>query len=486
MSLRIAIGSVKQETNTFSGVKTTLQSFREGIYWAESDRLLDTFAGTRTELGGFIDLLRQGGAEIVPTFAAHSMSSGPLTRETHEWLLQQILDGIGGAGRVDAVLLAMHGAMVSDGYEDGTGHILAQVRALVGPQVPIAASLDLHAHLTPQMVEASDILVGFETYPHIDLYETGSKTATLLLRQLKGEIKPVIALAKAPMLLQAEGQGSAHGPFRRLLDAARSAEKEPGILSVSLFPVQPWLDIPHTGFGVIVVSDDRSELAQQEAQRLADLAWGARHEFDVVLVPPEQAVQRALSLQGKPIVLSDSADGVGSGSAGNGTNVLKALLAANLREPAMITLIDPEAVQQAISAGFNREVTLTVGGKSDPVFNQPLQVTGRVKTISDAAYKAYGVTAPMGHCVVLEIGRIDLLLMSYKAHTVSPSLFRAVGLEPTDAKIVVVKSPTQFRDEFEPLAREIIMVDAPGISSANFKSLPFQHITRPLYPFDFD
>ena len=152
----------------------------------------------------------------------------------------------------------------------------------------------------------------------------------------------------------------------------------------------------------------------------------------------------------------------------------------------MITLIDPEAVQQAIAGGFNNEVTLMVGGKSDPVFNQPLQVTGRIKTISDAAYKAYGVTAPMGHCAVLEIGQVSLLLMSYKAHTITPSVFRAVGLEPTDAKIVVVKSPSQFRDEFEPIAREIIMVDAPGISSANFKSLPFQHIARPLYPFDFD
>ena len=484
--MRIVIGCVKQETNTFSQVKTTLQAFQEGMFWATADEMLDKFTNTRTELGGFIEVLQQEGHDIVTTFAAWAMSSGPLTRDTHEWLLQQILDGIRQAGKVDGVLLAMHGAMVSEGYEDGTGHMLAQVRNLVGADIPIGASLDLHAHVTPTMVGASDVLVGFETYPHIDEFETGQKTARLLLSHLRGEIKPVIALAKAPMLLQAEGQSSARGPFRRLLDSARSLEENPDILSASLFPIQPWMDIPDTGFGVIVVADGDLELAQKEAQRIADMAWEARHEFDVELVPPKEAVERALALEGQPIVMSDSADGVGSGSAGNGTNVLRVLLEANLQEPAMITLIDPEAVQQAIAGGFNNEVTLMVGGKSDPVFNQPLQVTGRVKTISDASYKAYGVIAPMGHCVVLEIGQVSLLLMSYKAHTITPSVFRAVGLDPADAKIVVVKSPTQFRDEFEPIAREIIMVDAPGISSANFKSLPFQHITRPLYPFDFD
>jgi microcystin degradation protein MlrC len=261
-------------------------------------------------------------------------------------------------------------------------------------------------------------------------------------------------------------------------------EGDERILAISLLPVQPQMDLPNLGFSALVVTDGEPALGQAVAQQLVDEAWEQRHEFDVEFIAPARAIQMALDAPGQPVVLSDLADGVGGGSAGDGTHVLRAMLDANLTVPTMLTCIDPEAVQEAIAAGFGATVTVSVGGKRDPAFNTPVVVTGRVKTISDASYRAYGMPVEMGPCVVLEIGAIELLLISNTVHVINPWVYRAVGLEPTQAKIVLVKSPAQFREEFEPIAAEIILVDAPGACSSNFKTLPYRRITRPLYPWD--
>ena len=485
--MRVAIGGISQETNSFSRVRCDLDFFRKGMYFADRDEILSRLAGTLTAPGGFLKAAAEDGIEVVPTFAAMCMSSGPVTEDALEWMIGRMVSGLE-AGRVDGVLLAMHGGMISEQHDDATGYVIERVRQCVGAGVPIGVSLDLHANPYPRWLELADIIVSYHTYPHTDpdICDTGYQTAKLIFRQLRGEIKPAMALARAPMLAKPEGQSTrGDGPFAQMQREARQmVSNTPRLLSVSLMPVQPWLDVPDTGFKAIAITDNAPDLARRVAEQFADEAWERRREFDIPMYAPAEAIRRALAMKGRPVVLSDPADGVGGGSAGDGTHVLRAMLAANLSEPTLVTCIDPEAVQQAIAAGFGATVTLWVGGKRDPVYNSPLQVTGRVKTISDASYYAYGMSVKMGPCVVLEIGAINLVLISNTVHVINPGVYRAVGLEPAHAKIVLVKSPAQFREDFEPLAAEIIMVDAPGICSPNYQSLPFTKITRPLYPWD--
>ena len=488
--MRVAIGGISQESNSFSQVQCDLDFFRRRgkLYFVEGEAMLEELAGTQTQIGGSLKAADEDGIEVVPTFGAQCISSGVVVEEAWQWMLERLLAGIRPACPLDGVLLGMHGSTISEEHDDATGYVVKEVRKLVGPDIPIGVSLDLHANPYADWVEDAQVWISFHTYPHLeeDLFQTGYDVAKLVFGQLRGEMRPVTSLARAPMLIPPENQSTLHdGPFARMQARIRQTVEEDGrVLAISLLPVQPQMDLPNLGFSALVVTDNEPALGQEIAQQLVDDAWEHRHEFDVEFIRPARAIQMALDAPGQPVVLSDVADGVGGGSAGDGTHVLRAMLDAELTVPTMLTCIDPEAVQEAIAAGFNSAVTLSVGGKRDPAFNTPVTVTGRVKTISDAAYRAYGMPVEMGPCVVLEIGAIDLLLISNTVHVINPWVFRAVGLEPTDAKIVLVKSPAQFREEFEPIAAEIILVDAPGACSSNFKTLPYKRIKRPFYPWD--
>jgi len=485
--MRVAIAGISQETNSFSQVRCDLDFFRKGMYFADRAEMLK-LAGSLTEVGGYLKAAEEDGAEVIPTFATSSMSSGPVAEAALDWMLGRIVSGLRQAGRLDAVLLAMHGGMISEAHDDATGYVIDVVRQTVGPGVRIGVALDLHANPYPSWLERADVIISFHTYPHQeqDLHRTAYDAGKLILRQLRGEIKPTQALVRAPLLAKPEGQSTmGNGPFADMQRKVREMiQGDPRLLAISLMPAQPWLDVADLGFKVLAITDNAPALALDVATRLADEAWERRHEFDVKFYTPAAAIQRALEVPGGPVVLSDPADGVGGGSAGDGTHVLRAMLAANLTAPTLVTCIDPQAVQQAIAAGFDAMVTLSVGGKRDPVYNTPLQVAGRVKTITDASYRAYGMPVKMGPCVVLEIGAVSLVLITNTVHVINPWVYRAVGLEPAHAKIVLVKSPAQFREQFESLAAEIIMVDAPGICSPNYQSLPYSKLTRPLYPWD--
>jgi len=488
--MRVAIGGMSQESNSFSQVQCDLDFFRRRgkIYYLEGEAILEELTDTQTQIGGSIKAAAEDGIELIPTFGAHCISSGVIVEEAWQHMLDRLLARLRDADPVDGVLLAMHGSSISEEHDDATGYVISEVRKVVGPDVPIGVSLDLHANPYPNWVEDAQVCISFHTYPHLeeDLYQTGYDVAKLIFAQLRGEIQPVTSLARAPMLVPPENQSTMHdGPFAQMQARIRQmVESDEKLLAISLLPVQPQMDLPNLGFSALVITDNQPARGQEIAQCLVDDAWEHRHEFDVEFIPPDRAIQMALDAPGQPVVLSDLADGVGGGSAGDGTHVLQAMLDAKLAVPTMLTCIDPEAVQEAIAAGFNSTVTLSVGGKRDPKFNTPVTVTGRVKTISDAGYRAYGMPVEMGPCVVLEIGSIDLLLISNTVHVINPWVFRAVGLEPTEAKIVLVKSPAQFREEFEPIAAEIILVDAPGACSSNFKTLPYKRIQRPLYPWD--
>ncbi len=490
--MRIAIGQFMEESNTFVRQPADLDHFRRNQLLAGPE-IIERLRGTRVEVGGFLAELEPAGVEVVPTVAANCVSSGPVPRGTFDVIATELLGRLAAAPPLDGVLLALHGSMVLDDDADGEGALLSAVRRQVGPGVPVVATLDLHANVTPRMVAMADALVGYDTYPHVDLYETGVKAARLLLRTVRGELRPVTLCAKAPMIVPAEGMGTADQPMAGLLAEAKRLEERPGVLSVSLFPVQPWLDVPRTGFAVVAVADGPRRAAELEpaVRQLAWRAWELRRRFAADLLPVDEAIRGALALDGGPVVLSESADSTGSGSPGDSVAVLERLLALGVRERCLATAVDPAAVARAIEAGVGREVTLDVGGALDPRWSRPVTLTGRVSRLSDGRFtysdrKARGTEGHMGRAAVVEAGAVAVLITERAAFTVDPAFYRSVGLEPADAKIVVVKSPLQFRDGYGGFARALWVVDTPGPSTASFHRLDWRHVSRPLFPFDDD
>jgi microcystin degradation protein MlrC len=487
--VRVAIVELKQETNTFVPRPTTLADFEAWHLW-RGQELITKSANTNVEVAGFLDVLEGAGIEIVPIIATFAMSGGRVVSGDYELLLQELIDGLRKHGPFDGVLLALHGAMVTDDDDDPDGRTIAAVRDLIGPDVPLVVTMDLHANVTKLNAIKCDAIVGFKTSPHIDQRDTGQRGAKIMLKILLEGARPRMSFLKIPMVVPA----STHihhlpGPFKRLMDATKAAETG-DLLSASVFAVQPWLDIDEMGFAVVTVADDDQSLADRVAQDFAIASWAERHEFmKTELVLPEEAIARALAAPEGPIVLSDLADGTGAGSPGDATAVVKALLVADLTEPAFVCIRDPEAANAAIAAGVGNTVSLVAGGKLDHVYNTPVELTGDVTFAGPAKFRFSGqgytgVEMDMGDCAVVRCGQVHVLLLGTVVMTVDPAMYRAVGLEPLDARIVVVKSAIQFRAGYDGIAQGIILLDSPGMSSDHLESLPFTKLQPPFFPFD--
>ncbi len=488
--MRVAIAELKQESNTFVSRPTTLADFAAWHHWRD-DAVIAGSRDTNCEIAGFLDVLEPAGLTPVPIMATFAMSGGRVTEAAFAALLDELLSGLQRHGPCDGVLLALHGAMVSDEVDDPDGAIIAAVRSLIGEETPVVVTMDLHANVTRQCIEQADAIVGFRTSPHIDLRETGQRGARLLLRMLHDGVRPAMAMVKIPMVVPA----STHmhhlpGPFQRLMQAAAAAEGD-AVLSASVFAVQPWLDIAEMGFATVAVTDGDAALAERIATDLAERAWTEREAFMATeLVPIPEAIARASADEG-PVVLSDLADGTGAGSPGDATAVIAALLAADLAKPALVCVRDPEAARRAIAAGVGAEIALEVGGKLDHLYNTPVTIEGRVTFAGPARFRFSGegytgIEMDMGDCAVVQAGQVFLLILGNAVMTVDPAMYRAVGLEPSEAGIVVVKSHIQFRAGYGEIARSMILLDSPGMSSDRLESLPFVNVERPLFPFDRD
>lgn len=486
--MAIAIASILQESNTFSPVATKYEDFSPVF----GPAALDRHHGKLTEMGGFIHVLEEAGLSIAPVCAAWAITANRLVRSDFERLAGEFLDQLASLPRPEAFLFALHGAQTADAEDDVEGYLLREARRVLGPDVPIIASLDLHANVTHAMVDNTNAIVGYHTYPHIDMFETGSRAALIAVRVVRGEARPVMAFRKLPLIVPAENMQTTVGPMARLIGCGQELEQAGQALAVSVFGVQPWLDIDEMGGSVVVVTDDDADAAERHASRLARQFWDSRREFDVELTPVTEAIERALAIEGGPVVLSESSDSTGSGSPGDSTGVLKVLVRDYAHVPSAIFLVDPEAVAQAAATGVGNTLTTAIGGKFDRVNSQPVPVMARVRLISDGRWtaraKGYntGIETRMGRAAVLEVGQVQVLVAERSSMTVDPELFRSHGIEPLYQKLVVVKSPAGFRAAYEPIAKGVFLVDTPGVSTAKFVALPFQRVPRPLYPLDLD
>jgi microcystin degradation protein MlrC len=379
--------------------------------------------------------------------------------------------------------------MVPEGLDDGEGDLIAAVRQAVGPDVPIAVTLDLHGNLSSAMVTHASVLHGYKTYPHVDMAERGEEAAARLMDVIAGRIRPTAAFRKPPLLPPLGNQGTARGPMRRLYDLAGEMERDPRVISISVFAGFPFADIPDAGLGIYVVTDNDQALAEQLAEKVARVAWEHRHEFLHTALPVKDAVAKALAAEGRPIVLADMADNTGGGAAGDGTEILRELVRVGARSTVVACLWDPAAVLACVKSGVGGRITLEVGGKVDDRHGAPLRVTGTVRTLSDGRFvhkgpMMRGLPGRLGTTAVLDVDDIKVILISYRWQTLDPEMIRFVGIDPTAEKVVVVKSTIHYRAAFEPLAKEIIEVDAPGLSSSNLTRFRFERVRRPIFPLD--
>jgi len=488
--VRLFLAMMSHETNTFSTIPTDRQQF-EVRHLHYGGEIIEVFRGTGTCVGGMIAAAARHDAQLLPSVAAAASPAGKVTRDIYGHVKDRMLADLRAAGPVDGVLLDLHGAMVTDDLDDGEGDLIEAVRRVVGPAVPIGVTLDFHGNLSEQMVRSADLLHGYKTYPHIDMAERGEDATERVIDMVAGRIRPTAALRQPPLLPPIGSQGTARGPMRRLYDRAAEMEKQARVISVSIFAGFPYADIPLAGLSVYVVTDNDQGLADALADELAQLAWDHRHEFTHKAPPVAEAVARALRADGRPILLADMADNTGGGAAGDGTEILRELVRVGARSAVVACLWDPQAAQACIKAGVGSSVTIPVGGKVDNRHGAPLTVTGRVRTLSDGRFvhkgpMARGLPGRLGPTAVLDVDDIKVILISLRWQTLDPEMIRFVGIDPLAEKVLVVKSTIHYRAAFEPIARDIIEVDAPGLCSSNLARFAFARIRRPMFPLDQD
>jgi len=487
---RVAIGSLMQETNTFVPFATTLRTF-EAFYLHRGEEMLSRFGAARVEVPAFLSVFREAGVEVVPTIAAHAGASGIVARADFEVLLGEMLARIRAAGKLDGVALALHGAMVVEDEPDAEAEIVRRVREVVGPGVPIGVSLDLHGHITAAMLQDAVFYVGYREYPHVDMWETGERVARLLLDAIAGRRRPVMALAKRHMIVSAVRATTGAEPLASIVREARRHEAAGACLHASLFPVQPWLDVPDLGFAALVCADGDKASAQRIADDLAARAWEARHGFEPELVPLDEAIRTGLSASGTTVV-SDIGDSPSGGAAADSAAVLRALLrlgADRAGRLTYLTLCDGAAAAKALAAGPGARIRLRLGHHASPADGAPVEVDAVVRSLSDGVFTmhdagAEGSVVQLGLVAVLAIGDIHVAVRSNPAFEWDTGLFAAFGLELRHAALVFVKSPAHFRVAFGPHAARILVADTPGPTCGNMRRLRLHRVTRPLFPLD--
>lgn len=477
---RIALAGLIQESNSFGARQSTVADFEAGLLLRGGD-VLTGFGTDRSEVPGFLAALAGANAKPVPLLAAWAASGGPLERTAFELLLGELEARLAAAMPVDGLLIALHGALLVEDEPDGDGELLGRLHRILPPGVPIVATLDLHAHVTPRMVECGAALIGYQTFPHVDLFETGERAGRLMLDILAGRARPVMALEKRPMLLSASTARTTDGPLAAVADAARRAEAAGRVRHASIFPVQPWIDVPGLGFAVLACADDPHEAACV-AGELADAAWSLRHEFTPTLVTLEEAIRIGLAGPGLTVV-SDGGDAPTSGAGADDPSVLQALLDCGAQSAPCLTYVsicDASAAGTAVSRGVGSELALAVGRGA------PVLVEGRVLSVSDGTYSmtSQALTARMGPTAILAIDSIRLLVRSLPSLEWDAAMYTSQGLDPRAAALVFVKSPSGFRNSYGPIADRIILADTPGAARANPADIDYRRVTRPLFPLD--
>jgi microcystin degradation protein MlrC len=481
----IAVGGFLHETNTFAPTKATFDDFVHGGGWpamAQGAGVLKTMRNINVGLAGFVEQAEDRGWEMVPTISCGASPSAHVTADAYEHIVKVMVEGIKAAGPLDAVYLDLHGAMVTEHLDDGEGEILKRVRQVIGKDLPLVASLDLHANVTPEMVEHADALIAYRTYPHVDMADTGRAAARHLARLLQTKQRFAKAFRQLPFLIPISWQCTNDQPTKGIYQKLAALESD-AVPTLSFAPGFPAADFSHCGPSVFAYGKTQAD-ADAAADEMAKLIVGHETDFGGRIYTPDDGVRYAMELAktaSKPIIIADTQDNPGAGGDSDTTGMLRALVRNNARRAAIGVIYDPASARAARAAGVGSTVTLALGGKSGIPGDAPYKETFVVEKLSDGRFVAPGPyyggrDMDMGASACLRIGDVRVVVSSHKAQLADQSMYRYVGIEPTAQSILVNKSSVHFRADFEPIAEKLLICAAPGAMPADTAALPWTRL----------
>ncbi|MBW3543589.1 MAG: M81 family metallopeptidase [Planctomycetes bacterium] len=489
--MRIAIGGILHETSTFVETRTTLDDFEYDRGIARGREVIERFRGTNVCTGGFLESLERHGAQPVPLLRASAFPGGLIPAGDYAAMKDEMLERLDAAeregGPVDGVLLDLHGAMVVEGIDDGDGDVLAAFRERLGPVRPLIATFDLHGNHTRRRIAAATAIVGFDTFPHVDMAERGREAGEIIIRTLRGEIRPVAAIHQLPLFWSTPRQATSHPPMDEVIRRLHELERRRGIISATVSTGFPWSDVPEVGASVIAIADSDRGLAQRTADEFAAWIWERRRRWYQGPVSVREALEAGHRAGRFPIVLADHADNTGGGSPGDSTEVLRTFLELGLSDALLLYMVDHEAARAGHAAGVGRTVRLSLGGKSHPVQGPPIDCEAEVVALSTGEF-AYdgpmwaGLTGSMGLSAWLKIGGVSVVVVTAREQPFDMAFARSLGIDCRTMKYIALKSAAHFRAAFEPIAGSIHNVDAAAIHTHDFTKLVYRKRIRPVFP----
>ena len=482
--MRLFTATLATETNTFSPLPTSLENYRESVFFRPGEHPADAprmctaplFVGrARAEAEGF---------ELIEGSCFAASPAGTTNRADYETMRDEILGQLRAALPVDGLLLGLHGAMVAHGYDDVEGDIIERARAIVGPTCVIGVELDPHCHLTLKRVRAADIIVLYKEFPHTDVVERAEDVLALVLRTLRGQIKPVTSVYDCR---QIQSYPTTIQPMRGLVDRIKAMEGRDGILSVSIAHCFPYGDVPEIGTRVLVIADGDKKKADALAIALGEELVSLRGKTQPPSFDVAAGIGEGLAFNDLPVVIADPADNAGGGAPSDNTDILRHLIERDVENACLGPIWDPIAVRICFDAGLGAKIGLRFGGKIAPSSGQPIDAEVEIVGLKRDAWQRFGPThVPVGDCAAVRVGGVDVVLIAKRTQATGLELFTNLGIDPALKKIVVVKSTNHFMAAYGPIAKKVIYVESSGPLRRDHRKIPYTKVRRPIGPLDPD
>jgi len=491
--MRIATGGILHETSTLVDGQTSLADFANGFGVYRGPELIERFANANMCPGGFISGAAKHGFELVPLLWAFAYPGGKVTRDAYETLKTELIIryrlAVDDGGPIDGILLDLHGSMVVEHIDDGEGDLILALREVVGPNCPIVVTTDLHSNHSELRVEQADAIVGYDTFPHVDMAERGAEAADLIVRTIRGEVEPRQAIERVSIFWSTPCQVTGKAPFDEVIARVHAMEQRPKILSITLSTGFAWADVPDVGVSVICVADGDWQLAKATAKELGDWIFENRERFYAPPLAVRDALAQGEQIGKYPIILADHADNTGGGSPGDSTEILRTCLEMNLEQVLLLYLVDPEFIAAAQTAGVGAKIDNSLGGKSSPIQGAPVAGPWEVLATShgDFTYDGpmyAGLTGNMGESVWVRQRGVNVVVVTNREQPLGPAFAKSLGIDVEAMRYIVVKSAAHFRAAFEKFAGSIFNVDAAAIHDHDLRRIAYQKRRRPMFPIE--
>ena len=480
--MRLFAATIATETNTFSPLPTSIEAYREGVFLRPGEHPAQTplmctaplwVARKRAEAEGFT--LIEGSC-----FAASP--AGTTNRRDYEFMRDEVIWQLEAALPVDGVLLGLHGAMVAHGYDDVEGDIIERVRQVVGPKTVIGVELDPHCHLTLKRVRLADIIVLYKEFPHTDVVERAEDVLDIVLKTLRGQVKPVMSLYDCR---QIQSYPTTLPLMRTFVDKMKAMEGKDGVLSISICHCFPYADVPELGGRILVVMDGDKARGDALATRIGEEFVSMRGKTLPEYHGIDDGISAGLAFNDSPVVMADPADNAGGGAPSDNTSILRRLIERGVEDAALGPLWDPVAVRLCFDAGLDAEFPLRFGGKIGPASGLPVDANVTVIGLKRDCWQSFGPTqVPLGDCAAIRIGGVDVVLISNRTQALGLELFTNLGIGPHRKKLIIVKSTNHFMAAFGPIAKKVIYIDSDGPLSRDYSKIPYTRVARPIWPLD--